>query len=59
MILGRGIGLQFNRILLKKITKQEESKFFNVNTLTNFDKKILEELKKGKLLKEILHGLEI
>lgn len=36
----RGALLQFNRILLKKITKQEESKFFNVNTLTNFDKKI-------------------
>ncbi len=36
----RGALLQFNRILLNKLTPSEEKKYFNVNTLSDFDKKI-------------------
>ncbi len=36
----RGALLQFNRLLLGKITKKEEEKYFNVHTFNNFDKHI-------------------
>lgn len=36
----RGALLQFNRILLGKMSKTEEEKYFNINTLSNFQKKI-------------------
>lgn len=36
----RGALLQFNRILLKKITDKEEEKYFNANTLKDFSKKM-------------------
>ncbi len=36
----RGALLQFNRLLLGKLTKKEEDKYFNVHTFKNFDKKI-------------------
>ncbi len=36
----RGALLHFNRLLLKKLTKSEEEKYFSVHTFQNFDKKI-------------------
>lgn len=36
----RGALLQFCQILLKKMSKKNEQKYFNVNTLSNFSKKI-------------------
>ena len=36
----RGALLQFNRLLLGKMTKKDEEKYFNANTLHLFDKKI-------------------
>ena len=36
----RGALLHFNRLLLKKLTRSEEEKYFSVHTFQNFDKKI-------------------
>lgn len=36
----RGALLQFNRLLLGKLTKKEEEKYFNIHTFSFFDKKI-------------------